>query len=373
MAILVILVLELGSYVAFRYFVFPRDESAFYIPPEISRHDYEQYLHDRHATLGWLPFVDSANEHADSSGSRHIPSFPDPGEECGIAFGDSFIYGDEVGHSEAWSNVLSNKLHCRVANYGVSAFGTDQALMRYQDMPAGPARFAILGIYPHNLMRNVNQNRYFLNGRNRFGLKPRFVLENDELKRIPMPDFSYEELVDSFEVPRQYYPHEGFVPDTKSGPITPSFPYTVVLLRYLSSDRVKSFVSGWPSWTAFVRPGHDLGALELTAAIVAEFSKVADDRKQSTLVVVFPTAKSYQVYLDTGQIAYQPLLDIISENDIEVLDLHAPFRAHLGNRPLCDVLTNPEQCVGHFGENGNALVAEFIYKKIADSGLLAVQ
>ena len=39
----------------------------------------------------------------------------------------------------------------------------------------------------HNAMRNVNQYRFLLTGRETLGFKPRFVLEQGNLRIVPIP------------------------------------------------------------------------------------------------------------------------------------------------------------------------------------------
>ncbi len=123
-AVVVLLLFEMGSFIVLNYYVYPRDGSAFYEKPIIDQERYESYLEYRHPVLGWpsIKSPDGSKRRLDES--RHTPSFPEPGNECVATFGDSFTYGDEVEDDEAWSNVLSTRLGCRVANFGVGGYGT---------------------------------------------------------------------------------------------------------------------------------------------------------------------------------------------------------------------------------------------------------
>ena len=49
---------------------------------------------------------------------------------CIDMFGDSFTFSLDVSNNEAWPKKLSVLLDCRVYNYGVSAYGSDQILQR---------------------------------------------------------------------------------------------------------------------------------------------------------------------------------------------------------------------------------------------------
>ena len=88
-------------------------------------------------------------------------------------------------------------------------------------------------------MGNVNRYRYFLSPGNEFSFKPRFIFTDDGLSRIPIPNFDYRELVDALSTPGEYFRHEAFVPGSKYGSITMSFPYTRVFLKYATSERVR--------------------------------------------------------------------------------------------------------------------------------------
>ena len=68
----------------------------------------------------------------DAYGARTSPAFPDPAvPSCVSLYGDSFTWSSEVEHEEAWGNLLATQLDCRVHNFGVGGYGSDQAYLRY--------------------------------------------------------------------------------------------------------------------------------------------------------------------------------------------------------------------------------------------------
>lgn len=367
-----LLLLELTSAAALKLYIHPNDRSAFYEPPVIERERYELYLRQRDPVLGWPFRANPDGSKLDDAGSRPIPSFPEPGNECVSTFGDSFTYGDEVGHAEAWSNVLSELLDCRVANFGVGGYGTDQALIRFRQVGDDPSQLAVLGILPHNLMRNVNQYRYFLTGSNVLAFKPRFILSEEGLTLVRIPGFDFPSLTEALADPAGYFEYETFIPESEFGPLVMSFPYTRVFLKYLLSERVRYYISGSPGWRGFVSEGHPSKALDVTAGIVSEFAKEADARGKRSLVVTFPTARSYETFVETGEISYQDLLDRIEAAGMAMLDLHVPMREYLGQRRICALLTDSDNCVGHFNSEGNEFVARSLFEKVIDENLVAV-
>ena len=145
--------------------------------------------------LGWPSPLKYGRVELDASGSRRIPAFPEPGGACVSVYGDSFTYGDGVSAEHSWANVLSKRLGCRVANYGMSGYGTDQALLRFETNAEDEAPVVVLGHLSLNVMRNVNRLRGLLYPQTRYGLKPRFILdENAELELLPLPELTAEEF-----------------------------------------------------------------------------------------------------------------------------------------------------------------------------------
>ena len=179
-------------------------------PPDTS--GYAKYLESRDPILGWPAPAFCGQGEFDLSGSRIVPAFLDPDAgSCMAIFGDSFTWGDEVSARESYGNVLSQLLNCRVSNYGVGSYGTDQAVIRYLDVIEDRAPVVVLGHFSDNIVRNVNQLRDFIAG-GRFGVKPRFVVRSGELELIPMPMLSEQEYQSVWFNSDELLPYEHFAP-----------------------------------------------------------------------------------------------------------------------------------------------------------------
>ena len=73
-------------------------------------------------------------------------------------------------------------------NFGVPAYGTDQALLRLSREGLRGARVAVLSLLLENIGRNVNRWRPLWTPRTLTPLaKPRFVLEGGALRLVPQP------------------------------------------------------------------------------------------------------------------------------------------------------------------------------------------
>ena len=100
------------------------------------------------------------------------------------SFGDSFTHGDEVKNEETWQEVLStlgNNLE--VINFGVPAYGLDQAYLRYEHHgKMFNPDIVLIGFMSENINRNVNIFPPFYVPDAAVPLsKPRFHILNDSL------------------------------------------------------------------------------------------------------------------------------------------------------------------------------------------------
>src|SRR6185312_6104743 len=118
----------------------------------------EQYRAENFdAKLGWI----APKLFRETNGARISPDNPSS-PACLSLYGDSFVFGVEVSNTAAWGNQLAKKLNCKVLNFGVGAYGTDQAYLRFMANSNDPSGVVVLGILSENIVRNVNQNRAFL-------------------------------------------------------------------------------------------------------------------------------------------------------------------------------------------------------------------
>ena len=134
---------------------------------------------------------------------------------------------------DGWIEQLSRKLGCRVANYGVTGYGTDQAYIRFTRMTQDEAPVVLLGIFPENVMRNVNQYRGFLGFTQRpHWLKGRFVLDGaGKLEWIHARASTRPATCACCAIPPAWCRTIIMLPDSRDGPVTLRFPYTLALAR----------------------------------------------------------------------------------------------------------------------------------------------
>jgi hypothetical protein len=363
--VFIIALAECSSYVFIGQYLARRAAYLVYNPAAVTPVEHDDYMLARHPLLGWPSVSEYGGDLFDRTGSRIVPAFPEPGDACVSLYGDSFTWGAEVGHEAAWPNALALRLGCRVANYGVSGYGADQALLRFLDND-DESPVVVLTVFAENIQRHVNQLASLRTGnRNTRAFKPRFVIGSEgSLEVVPLPTFSRDEFQLIIDDPKSFLKHEYFLPDTPGGPGIPSFPYTGFVLRSLGNERVRTKLSGRPSFAGFYSPAHPSGAVHVTAGIVERFVSEAESRGKRAVVLLLPTGSGLKHYERKGAWTFQPLIDLLEERGIGVGNLGEDLLDRVDAREHCRLKTKPDICQGHYNEEGNALLAEIVHQRL---------
>lgn len=329
----------------------------FYVPPTTA--NLAEYMRTRDPVLGW-PSPVSPQGDLDASGSRLVPAFPDPSSPaCVSLYGDSFTYGEDVDPEHAWGNVLARSLGCRVSNYGVGGYGTDQALLRFRQKKADAAKVVLLGILTENILRNVNTYRELLAPGQPLSFKPRFVVGADGAPTlVPIRAPKEEELKSLWEHPEAFLEQEYFAPGGPSGVEAAGFPYLLSLLRLRKNYKVQAAARGEPTHAAFYRPDHASGGLRVTAAIARAFASEASGRGAFGGVVIIPLPADLEHLRDRGVAAHAPLADELARAGVPHLDTSAKYLASLAGRDPCSLYVKCRG--GHFNEEGYRLLADYV-------------
>lgn len=345
--LLVLAAIEVASYGFLRLVAddlrFPDPRRYLATPDEIAR---AQKSFD--PQLGWVVRYDTP------FGER--PREREYGRPLAAAFGDSFTHGDEVEDAETWPEQLARILAADVYNFGASAYGMDQALLRMErDLGKTGARLAIFAFMTYDVERNVSVYWKFLSPPSGLALtKPRFVLEGGSLKLIPNPILSADDVPGSLtdesflreigKYDRWYNPH---------GLSRPRFPYTLSVLS--------------PSFLAAVvesRRKRDLWRVDETRTIaeliLRRFRDEAAARGADAVFVHLPVSWEITEYAKTGDLptAVPEFLRICKKH---ALDCHAPITETAGMTPaeIAPLFTKGLEG-GHYSPRGNRLIAEYV-------------
>jgi len=344
-------------------------QALIYDPPQME--SYNNYLKTRDPILGWPNPTNFGQGEYDRSGSRIVPNFPDPAlPSCVALFGDSFTWGDEVTPEQAYGNVLSRLMGCRVANYGVGGYGTDQAYLRYEKVINDNAPIVILGHFSENIIRNINQERGFITNQ-AVGLKPRFTLEANELKLVPIPAMTEAEHLSLGSRAQELLPYDYFAPGGPSGIHNLKFPFTLSVLSAFQHYRIKARIKGVPSYAQFYDPEHPSHALHVTESIIKAFVSEAQRRNQKPMVLLIPDEKDLLWLRDHGTLPYAELANHLKNAGIIVPEIAETFSKELGGRDPCQLYT---RCGGgHFNSGGYQRMAEIVFAKLKEVGWIQAQ
>jgi hypothetical protein len=279
--------------------------------------------------FGWLPPLGRPKD-GFIVRERPDPSFAEDAPACASAYGDSFTFGTPVGDDATFPHDLGVALGCRVANFGMPGYGSDQAFLLYRaQRDADRAPVVILAHLTENVLRNVNQYRELLYPGGGFGFKPRLRIdERGKLRRVPLPVRSLGAYRAMEASPERQLPWDAFTSRPRR-----AFPYTPKLVAWLATDfmvREKLFDEPWH--LPYYAPDHPSQALQVTAATLEIFARDAARRRRRPLVVVIPTALDLIYARRTGRWAGAPLVSALGAAHVPVVDAGPAFDRRLGAR-----------------------------------------
>lgn len=366
--VILVAVLELISFVGIEFLIKPRANYLIYDPDSQNSTDYADYLVKRDPTLGWPSPQSFGQEKRDLSGARRSPAHPQPGATCVSIYGDSFAWGDEVDDEHAWANLLSREIGCRVANFGVGGYGLDQAYLRYLNNTKDNSEVVVLTIFSENIQRHINQWRVLLTGgSNPFSLKPRFALNShNKIEMIPLPDLTLEEFNRMRYSPKDFLKYEYYLPTTSNGPTYFSFPYTLALVQMLQNERVLTKLGGKPSFYRLYSTDHEAQGLEITKQIILSFRARALQQNKQLVVVTIPSGSEVDHFLTTGQWVIQPLIQTLSEHNLNVINFGQELMNQGYGADHCKLRTHADKCRGHLNNDGSRVLADVMAKALGE-------
>jgi lysophospholipase L1-like esterase len=365
--ILVVGLAEFMAYVTSRQLV----KYAIGFTPLYITESYEDYLKQYDPRLGWKSSVldDAGNYRALASSAASSGLHQEHSPACVSLYGDSFTEGFGVTPKHSWGYLLSQFLHCRVANFGVAGYGTDQAYLRFLDNHGDRAKVVILGFLSENIIRNVNQLWNLIGDASSCQLKPRFFLnEIGQLTLAPLPHLTREQYYALPTHPETMLHHEYFLPGGPSGYRGMAFPYTWGIFKVFPII-FKNVILHQGTYYDLYRPGNPSHAVAVTLAIIEAFGRKAKQRGQQPLILVIPTHVDLANYRSHGTWIYQPITDELARKGLHFIDLGPKFSHFLGDGPV-ETLYSPKSMY-HLSERGNALLAGIVYNylKQKDPGL----
>ena len=323
-------------------------------------------LSGHHPILGWAPKPHSHSKDVriNSQGIRadhDFAHFIHSEVVRASAFGDSFTFGEEVANEDTWEHQLEEQdARMEVLNFGVGAYGLDQAYMRYmQDGISFHSDIVFIGFMSENIYRNLNVFRPFYHSSyaTNFYTKPRFLLTNDSLVLLDNPlrtTSDYWRLVRNDEVVLREIGNHDYFYQIKytAGPmdLLPSMRLLKIATRSVK-ERLNPVVTPEGSYAV-----HSEG-FRLTTRLLEEFYCAALRHESLPVIVIFPDLGDFRRHRSHHAKRYEPLLEQLHIKKLRVLDILDALVAFDSALPT-DRLTVGKW--GHFSRLGNSIVATFL-------------
>jgi hypothetical protein len=275
------------------------------------------------------------------------------GPVCGSAFGDSFTFGSEVEDHEAWVHLLSRHTGCTVRNYGVSGYGLDQAVLRYERI-APEGNVLILGLFTEMPRRSVAASWTFYVSAEPpeySKIKPYFTLSSD-LRLHPIPQPLTREKVAAHHA-NDYYMNQVWTPLR--------FPYAFQIVRALNGRVLRA--AEYPLLTdSFWGEAHPSQSGVLTRRLVDRLVQAARGRSKHVAIVLMQHID--RLSADTPH--YDKFTgELRGRGDLCVIDTKPILRTQV-NLVGRQALRAPN---GHYTALGNRMIAEAVAAGLDQCGV----
>ena len=356
--IFVLFFFETLSYLTSKFFL--SEKGIFFDKKKITQ-NYNTYLEKREKTLGW----DQKKNNLDYYMARKDKSSYKESKPCIDVYGDSFTYGHE-DPLYAWPSQLSELLNCRVRNFGVGGYGSDQALLKFLSKD-NHSKIIFLNHFSENIIRNVNQFRNFIYPNKYYLFKPRYILQKEELKLVILPNISKKNIDYFLQEPQKYLKHEYFLPNGESGVQFLRFPFTINIIKSLNHWHLKKKINRNPSRLVdFYQPNHNSNGLNITYKILNHFyNKVISDGN-IPIITVFPTCRDLEYFKKFEKFPYDNLIKLLEQNKIKHINFGLIIKNSSGN----DFKKLYDRCGGHFNKIGETLISKSFYEYVRNNDLI---
>lgn len=363
--VLLLATLEAIAWIAFAFFLTGkdfrwRDLDALGTPPTQAAMDaWRAGAWDRE--LGWLrrpntretihdPKAGAWTVTIDERGARREPL----GGAGGLvsAYGDSFTFGHEVEDDETWPHYLSARLATRVDNWGQTAWGPDQAVLRLRrNLPRERTAVVVLAVMSENIDRLVNCYRPFLSDRNmKMAFKPMLTAEDGTMRWLPNPLARADTPADYRDAFARAKAADFWYAENERR-VRLHFPY---LLRL---PAVLSFVLRQPGRLDLYENAEAVARLD---GVLAELVRLSDEHDFIPVVLFLPEPAELKRFVTNRHPRYRHYVDDVRRRAagsrlvvIDMLD-HAFDVRRFNRRPFAD----------HPSPYGNQVIAEAVEEVI---------
>jgi hypothetical protein len=254
-----------------------------------------------------------------------------------LATGDSFTFGEEVDDNESWPAILETITHTQVVNAATGAWGTDQTVMRAEQMiEIAHPNVIVVGIFWPDMDRT--EMAVFAGSP-----KPYFAIEEGELvlKNVPVPRF------------------RGMMRELGLTRTILGYSYTVFWL----GERLGLQHALYGAYTASQRAMPEGTGVRVTCLLLRRL-KEQTDREHIRLLLVMQYA--YQDFPGSQPAPAAAVLRCAADLTIATVDMWSLFdRIKAENPNRFHSFFNFRQSIAsHMSAAGNAVVAEEIARRL---------
>ena len=142
-------------------------------------------------------------------------------------------------------------------------------------------------------------------------------------------------------------------------------PYIVTVSKLFFHWKIQSRFKGKPWFGDLFTPNHESRALEISVKIVEEFVKTAQERNVIPVLLVLPSILDFQYFSKRGKWLYQPLIDQLAKNRIQMHNMGSEFLQGVELENACSLFEwgareGIDDCGGHYSDRGYTILGEAI-------------
>ncbi len=319
--------------------------------------------------VGWVPVA-----HVNAAGmrdDRDYETVAPPGSIRISAFGDSFTYGADVELHESWAKQLtSRRPYLEVLNYGVGAYGLDQAYLRYRQVGTDyHPHIVFIGYMSENIARSVNVFRAFYTRayRNVIFTKPRFAVVDGKLDLLNNPLSSMEDYQRFLSHDREVLIEIGrndfhYQNNYGRGPfdVLPS----VRLAKMAWYAINKNFLN--PIFRFDGSYNEQSEAYDVTVRVFEAFYRNVLENHALPIVVIFPDLHDQQRSRAGKPRRYAALLTDLHAKGYRVIDAMDALQPYESQYAVEDLVM---PTWGHYSPLGNSIMAAYLAESLERMGV----
>ena len=309
--------------------------------------------------LGWVS-ISGANS-AGMRDNREYERVPPPVTIRMSAFGDSFTYGEDVTLGDTWEKQLALLMpSMEVLNYGVGAYGLDQAYLRYLQVGTEYSpHIVFIGYMSENIARNVNVFRPFYSRSygNVIFTKPRFKVTDGKLVLLKNPVSTFEDhehfLLHDAAVLAKLGEHDYHYQNNYNKGVVDFLP-TVRFTKLFQSALNKKLLNPIFQWDGMYNVRSE--AYEVTVKIFDAFYRKALENGALPIILVFPDNNDQGRSREKQKRRYSPLLDYFHGKGYRFIDVLRALEPYESDYTIQELTRD----WGHYSPLANKIIAGYI-------------